>query len=43
MKWNISPEGDTNGELCVALRAYEAQTNLSVGLRRRQFLCRPPG
>jgi hypothetical protein len=48
-----SPENNGNGaqarratqgrKFCVALRAYAVRSNLSVGLRRRQFLFRPPG
>jgi hypothetical protein len=48
-----SPENNGNGaqarratqgrKFCVALRAYAARFTVSVGLRRRQFLCRPPG
>jgi hypothetical protein len=48
-----SPENNGNGaqarratqgrKFCVALRAYATRSTLSVGLRRRQFLCRPPG
>jgi hypothetical protein len=30
-------------KFCVALRADAARSTLSVGLRRRQFLCHPPG
>jgi hypothetical protein len=30
-------------KFCVALRAYGARFKLPVGLRRRQFMCRPPG